>query len=582
MKLLLDGVDVSPVELDDIDIGIDKSQIEDVLTVGTSRVTFANEGIDVLRNAIANNGYFKGVPLQLKLNNGFTLDYFVDPTDGIRIQDHKIEASIRQRYENHRFWEQVDSVSFDLLANWGVTFDYKNVKRIVQRTDIETQALLLVIFGNQLHQFATSIADEADRVANDVLNGVGIDVSDIAYAVALGLLIIAKIALMVLAIVALVNAAIDLFFPKSRNLPAPQIKSLIVNGCNYLGYTVQSSLLDEISDWHFLGRPVNQAVQSIFQSIINPNQNVSTKPYPTISDTYEGMENDITFLGGMLRWIVDVCNARVNVINGTVYIERRDVKQNITQGVTTGLTIQGAGVSEFSPNTDEAWQRFLLQFPVDPSDRYTSDLFDDSVVEYASVNNNTNLPDLNLIKGVRRVNVGLSYGFRKTKGMWINKAIEDLFAFGTALGKSTGIGVNPFPKISEKLAEWKAKSSPDNAENARLVTSDYFFSRPKLLVLDVNGNIKPDWKDKIGAEALFKKYHEIDFIGNNSFMIHRGEITECTNEIFVNLQNNDFAEINGEICEVLNVRYNEFQNKAEISYKRPSDYANNVNLIKVA
>ena len=110
-----------------------------------------------------------------------------------------------------------------------------------------------------------------------------------------------------------------------------------------------------------------------------------------------------------------------------------------------------------------------------------------------------------------------------------------------------------------------------------MATSSYNYNRPKLL--RHLGGLR---SEHITSDWIFDNFHVSSFIGNNSFLIYSGEITECNDDLFVSLLNNDYAEINGVICEIVRVSYSPYSHKASLIYKQPSNYADNLSLVKMS
>lgn len=593
MKMLLNNdVEITPIQFEDIKFIIDKRDIADVLSIEQDSLTFTGESKESIEQYLGQQfGYFKGVPVTITLDNEFNMPYFLDPSDEPIITDDNITLKLKKRFENLEFWELADGSTFDLLKlQYGINYDYKIVQRLVYRTDIETQILTIVNTFFQIKGQIEQLISDAKRVVGDGINAVGLEpvklVASITYLLLMTLMLLIKLFAIVILINFLLNKIKEIILPTPQSFRAPQIKSLIVKSANALGYTVVSSLLDDISDEYYLGIPTNRTNQNLLEEIISPMANLTTLEHPTISDMVSNSEFNYTTFGGFLRWFKKRYNARFQNVGTVLYIERRDVRVGVTGGVTTGVTLQEQGISQYRPNTNEAWSRFLVQYPTDPGDQYTTDIWKHSVAEYQTVNiDNATNDDINVIRGYQKRDMVFSLGFRKDKFTGVEKLADEFI--NSSVGEfvsqvfdvvadvidPTGlIGIqNPLTILQSEL----------NNRKGMLITSDHYFTRPKILCLDVNGRIKSNWIERIGAEANFKRFHEIDFIGNNDFMIHDNEISECNDDLFVNLLNNDFAQINGNENEVLIATYQPFTRKSEISYKRASDYASTVKLVKL-
>jgi hypothetical protein len=89
----------------------------------------------------------------------------------------------------------------------------------------------------------------------------------------------------------------------------------------------------------------------------------------------------------------------------------------------------------------------------------------------------------------------------------------------------------------------------------------------------VNGKQPADYLQIIGANALWQKYHYINQIQLNGYIIRQNARVNLTGQDFVNLLNNNFVTINGLNCEVIEIEYLDENKQSVISYKEPLDYA---------
>ena len=75
------------------------------------------------------------------------------------------------------------------------------------------------------------------------------------------------------------------------------------------------------------------------------------------------------------------------------------------------------------------------------------------------------------------------------------------------------------------------------------------------------------------ASAIYNDFHKINEININSYKIYSDVPVRLKSQEFVSLLDNNFAYINGILCEILSVRYIDELSKAIISYKEPDNYA---------
>ena len=99
-----------------------------------------------------------------------------------------------------------------------------------------------------------------------------------------------------------------------------------------------------------------------------------------------------------------------------------------------------------------------------------------------------------------------------------------------------------------------------------------FFTQTKLL-WTVGGKQTADFTDYISAKSLWNNFHYINQIQLRDAIIKNDARVMLTNAEFVTLLNNNYAEINGLICEILRIEFIDETHFAQITYKTPDNYA---------
>ena len=111
--------------------------------------------------------------------------------------------------------------------------------------------------------------------------------------------------------------------------------------------------------------------------------------------------------------------------------------------------------------------------------------------------------------------------------------------------------------------------------------SQQFYSVTKVLY-GINGKQDANYVNNIKASKIYDDYHQINEITNNSFKIYSDVPLRMKSTEFVSLINNNFAYINGKLCELLTINFVDEQSLATISYKEPDNYATGkVNIIVI-
>ena len=90
----------------------------------------------------------------------------------------------------------------------------------------------------------------------------------------------------------------------------------------------------------------------------------------------------------------------------------------------------------------------------------------------------------------------------------------------------------------------------------------------------IGGKQPSNYSDLIRASTIYNNYHVNNQIANNDYKVFFNVPIRMTGEEFVTLLNNNYAMIDGVVCEILNIQFKDEQSLATISYLQPFDWAN--------
>lgn len=577
MRHFLNGIEIAPKNLDDIGVTTDFTENPEINKISVSSVILPREAKDIIKNHIENVGLFEGIPYQIE-TGGVTFEYYVDFIEGIRVRDHEIEVSLKKRKSLDDFFERAKGSSFEILATNGVNFVSHDVPYFVipeNRFELSLQLSIVTFImaketfeaGERLVEAVNLLIEASTPIvglAPPALPVVSVNTPAIIGA---SLRVIATLVYFGLMLVALTNIATQLFlvlFPPKRKLKGTYFRELLEKSCEYFGYTFQSDLLDEQPFWTFVGVPLVRERESFWDILPEQIFPIYNKAYPSSSDVTPSVFTFIQALETMF-------NAKVFIFDNVVRLEKRDWLQNQTLlQLTPALALQSERSDEFTYNTEDVWKRYYLHYQVDYQDLFTADgtTYDGAFTEKSCepsfpVTNN----DLVLIKGLNEVIIPFSLGARKEKLDWIDLiAYEVLLTIDTISGIFGG-GTNFAQQITER-------------KNAMRISQTYF-SNSKVIYGEVgavkSGEIvqtKDDFENIVQASALFDEYHKSNEIQNNDYIIRENVRIRISAQDFVSLQNNNFVEIDGVLCEILRVEWIDEKSFASISYKQPFDWAN--------
>jgi hypothetical protein len=563
MKHFLNDIEISPRNREEIGIVSDFTDNPDILALTTESIVIPREAFQIVLDHIQTMGLFEGIPYRVEMDGGITLQYYADLTEGLTMRDHECEIKLKRRNGKDRFFEQADGTSFELMLAKGVQFNTFDVPYyIIKDNQVETAiTLLLAIYimteqtldaGKQLVE---SISEVIQATTPSVGTAVVVDTGDIIVAV---LKSVARLIYFALLLTALLNLAVQMFtllFPPQRRMKGIKFKELMEKACSFLGFQFQSSIFDSETGWTLLPVPLIKNRKSIFDFLPDEFNAPFNKGVPSSSDT-------TPTLGTFINGIETMFNAKTRVVNGVVRFERRDWWMNqTTNQIIPSLVLQSDRSDEYTFNTDEIWKRYYIHYQLDMTDLHSVDspTFDGHDAEFSTEPTNVINADLVSIKGLNDVQIPFSLGARKNKLNWLELIAEQFMKIVDALTGLFGSGTNYATQIGERRNS--------------LMISQQFYSVTKVLYT-TNGRQNPDYMNQISATALWSRFHYINQIQLNDFVLKTNARIRLTSSDFVSLLDNNFAEIDGVICEILRVEWMDESKVASITYKIPSNYAN--------
>lgn len=572
MRHFINGVEITPRNIEAIGFisnWTDSTSASDKdhkdLSLNVDTIILPNEGKREVENWLSTMGSFAGIPYQVQLSNGTKIDYYVDLTEQPIYKDYECEVKIKRLKNQDNFYEQAQGTSFDYLAHTKkATFNYIDVPYIIVPNNQAEMgislSISLFVMVKALEEAILKIAELTAELTADIIPDIGVGVGAVVVAkpwdiikdaVKLALQIAYSI-LLIVAIKKLADQLSELIFPKVRNFKACKVKELLEKSCKSFGYKFKSSLLENLDGLTILPVPLTKSRyngKNLKKYVVDFTANdldfAFTKGHPTGSDS-------VSSVWQLVQAIETTFNAKCRVSNGLVEIERVDYWKNIaTNQVTTSLALQDSRQDKYTFNTHESWKRCYIHYQPDYSDYHTLDNFDvtDFEASTESIQNSYN----DNIKGLRDISIPFSLGRRKETLNWVEQRAKDLFTVIDSICSTSYTSL-----ITDRLGV--------------LIIGQQYFVNTKLLYT-TNGKQLENYIDKIGASSLWSNYHYLSQIQLNGYKIKESVKILMNDENFVNLLNNNWAVINGKICELLNLEYKNMESFATISYKEPFDYS---------
>lgn len=563
MKHFLNDIEISPRNRTEIGIASDFTGNPEVLKLTTDNIILPREGNEIIRNHIQTQGLFEGVPYRIELEGGVVLNYYVDLLDSsTKFKNFECEVALKKRKGEDDFFDKASGATFEWFLAKGVNYNLESIPYVVVTPNQVEQAISLLIslyvMGKELVSAGQEVVAGVAEVIQASTPNLGVppsvDTGDIIVAVMKALARIAYFALILALIIDLASQLFMLLFPPIRYFSGCKFKELMTKSCQYLGFQFESSLLDSEPNWTILPVPLVKNRQSIFDYQPAFLNNAFNKGVPSSSDTTPTLQS---FIEGMQTMF----NGQIKVNNGVVRFERRDWWMNQTSNqLIPALSLQSERDDEFQYNTDEVWKRYYIHYQTDFSELHSCDgvLYDIHNCEFSTEPTSFINQDLVSIKGLQDVNIPFALGARKEKLNWLELIAKGLAKAIDAVTGFFGGGTNYEATIGDR-------------KNI-LMISQQFFATTKVL-WTINGRQPVSFKDKVGAIQLWNKYHYIQQIQENDWILKSDVRIQMTSNDFVTLQDNNFAIIDGLMCEILNCEWIDEKSFAKITYKQRNQYS---------
>jgi hypothetical protein len=165
------------------------------------------------------------------------------------------------------------------------------------------------------------------------------------------------------------------------------------------------------------------------------------------------------------------------------------------------------------------------------------------------------------------VDIPFAMGARKSKLTWVEELAKLTMELVDALTGLFGGGTNYAQQIGDR--------------KDCLKISQQYFSVTKALY-GPNGKQSPLFLDMVSAKSLWERYHSINAIDVNGWIIKQNARIRISSQDFVTLLENNFADIDGVTSEILSIKYIDETAFAEVTYRTKNNYAvGRVNIIYI-
>lgn len=555
-QFYLNGNLANPKNRNDVSFIVDYSETRRLVDIdlSTDTLTFVSEDRMAVMNYLSQFGFASGMPVDVQFTPTLTQRYYIDFTDSFSWTDNEVNVKIKRRNAINNFFDSADGTIWRL-----VDFQQSDFKEIDYVIVPDVQPLYVIsLLGLTLslqRELAQAIRDIAEAISDiqeasiPSITAVGVPVLNIPLIISASVKLAARIAYAIfiaISLIQIITEVINLIIPIIRSFKGITYKKLLERGVQHLGYTLQSTFLNEIAQLTVLPKPLRPTNPNVLKELISPLSLAFTEGYPSAQDV-------IPTIGSAITQLCEIYNLRVTAVEGVVILEREDFFEELNPNpVPFSYNLQGEKQAEYKFN-DEFWIRQLFVWQVDPSDINT---FDDSIGQIAEIGASLQVdpnPDIRLLKGLEQVDNRFSLGTRKEELTFAEKVLKGL---AKAVDLFTGGSLES--KINNRIG--------------LLQLSQQYYGNTKLLWMAGN-RIAQDHKEKLGAIRILKEYHrefELKKVVENMPI-------RMTKEEFLLYSEHYFVILNtGEEAEIRKLTWNEDDNLAEVTLWIDTEFNTNI------
>lgn len=550
IKYFLNGTECNPTNRREVNYVLDfSSRRNRDLELSVDALRFVAEDKELIDNWRGTYGNYVGMPLDIDYGGGTVVRYLLDFSDPATIfETNSCSVKLIRYRSTDNFFDNAEGLSFGLI-DWQAS-DFTDIDYVIipENTFSYYVALLLAEF---------SLAQELAKAVQEISEGI----SDLVKATTpvgvppapdWGAIIVAAIKLaariayalfIIIALVKLTTEILNILFPKIRQFQGAYLRTLVRKGCEKLGYTLESTMLDEIADVAILPVPLRAKDPTLFKELFQPLSLAYTNGHPSVRDSFS------TF-GQLLDFLETKLNAEIRVQPGDVVrIETEDYFEQLPSAIPAETFNNQESITDTQTiNSDEIFKRLVITYAVDPSDLNTFDDSRKTLFETSSETLSSPGIDYELIKRLQSVDIPLARGTRKGS-----------LTFGEKFAKVIAEAVDAFcgTGLVSKI----------EARKDVLQLSQQYFGVTKILRMS-GTRLHSDQNAVLGADAIAARYWSSKYIENNQKLRKNQMPLALTKSEFFNIQANNYLTLNnGDTVKVKRVEWNDYEALAIIDFE---------------
>lgn len=531
--------------------------------LSTDTLTLVNEDREQILQWIYTNGRTENIPVTCISDSGVVFEYFLQHK-GTVFTSSTVQMNILPRKGNLSFFDNADSLTFELLFKKGVLPESLAVQTpyLVVRDALVSETLILTVTGISLtFEIIQVIKDISDFTA-EALNVSPLQIpATILHGVGLAI----KLTALAIALVQVINDLTQLYFPKLRYFKVCSFLTLLEVGCSYLGYSLESQLINDIRRYHVLPIPLasNKQKESFFEFLPDELPDYETNHYPSASDS-------VPTLGSLIEAIETIFNAETVVFDGVVKIEKRSTFfGNPLTTIPSVLNVQSEREDKWTFNDEDVWKRKVLRWQVDYQDLHTADNHFKMISEYSTEPISVVNQDLVDIHGSQMVEFPFCPAKRKNSLNRVENTVKKLFTLADKLIDIFGTNPNFAGNVLNRIG-------------ATTISQEQF-SYTKLLWLGDDGKQPSNYLNWFRTEDIYSQYHLDWEIKANAKKEFQSMPVPMTDLKFQQFAQNKYVvlEDTNETVELMSCVWNDRQHDALIDYKVFDNWAVNTETLKI-
>lgn len=466
-----------------------------------------------------------GIQRALKYNimiGGVNYQFMADLTNTLTFHDVKTIINIERFRGKDDVIKSMEGITFESLYQRGLINESHmvNIPYVIMREDAGMKAfqasIMIFFIGWQLAEtIATTaklVGELIAAVTPSVVVPVGATVNTgqiVKYALLLVLEAI-KIAVLIVALIRMMEDFFEYVHPKLRQFKAMTADMLLTRALSDLGMTYQSSLKSEFTRCTVLPVPIDYKEIKWWQILESEDDRIVNRGYPTSSDTTPTLMSLIDELENMFN-LQPVVRGNVLHLQPKGYVV--DESPTILPNNFNDQTLLD---SVFRVDCSEWWKNKIITYQNDITDNTLYDNPRGLRVEYLAYADDDS--EWTRIRGNKHIQINFALGTIKK-----DTKLESII-------KSTLSTVDNFLGTNF--------NSRYKKRDGVLAVSQSNFNVTKMLY-QVGGKQTADYVQKIGAGALWNKYHYMDTPNNLTFRVYSDVPMQMNNEMFLGVLNDN-------------------------------------------